>query len=155
MFKTTKSSECVSSKEVAKSFSLQWVIFSLCSMILYVFFPCDTVLCERARWKLIHFILESNISITRSDSCVLSIRRHPQWLVLCIPLLQILPCFRKEFLYNSPYNNDVIFIFNSSFPLEFAIERSYLFPAVELYIGYITRMRNIWIKFYIGAHSST
>jgi hypothetical protein len=68
------SSDCVYSKEVANSFSLRRVIFSLCCVNLYVFPPCVTLLSERTNWKLIQFTFETNMSITRSDSGVSKIR---------------------------------------------------------------------------------
>jgi hypothetical protein len=71
--------------------------FTLSSIILYVSLPRVTVLYKRRSWKLIQFTLEANMSIMKSDSGVSRIRRQLQYLVPCTPLLQIRPCFLKEF----------------------------------------------------------
>jgi hypothetical protein len=146
MVQSTKPSECVSSKEVGISFSLRWVFF------LTMFY---SLLSIPSVWHCA--LWESKVEINSLYSWIKYINNEKLHRCLkdsqassmfgsLIPLLQIRPCFRKEFWNKIPYINDVIFILNSSFLLEFAIELSYLFPAVELWIGYITRMRNIFKK---------
>lgn len=113
------------------------------------------MLSKRQSWKWVQFTLEANMSITRSGSAVSAIRRRPHYLVPCTPRLQIRPCFRKEFWNKRPHIHGAIFILNSTPPLEFAVERRYWFPAVQLFIGYITLMGKMWIKFYFETHGRT